>query len=71
MVIGEFNYSDYYEYGYVIGMNPDGTEELEAGSTIVLEVSAGLNNPVEYDENGDSDSSQGDGDNSENNDSNE
>ena len=71
VVIGEFNYSDYYEYGYVIGMNPDGTEELEAGSTIVLEVSAGLNNPVEYDENGDSDSSQGDGDNSENNDSNE
>lgn len=53
VVIGEFNYSDYYEYGYVTGMSPDDSESLEAGSTIVLEVSAGLNNPVDDSDNED------------------
>lgn len=51
VVIGEFNYSDYYDYGYVIGMSPDDSEPLEAGSTIVLEVSAGLNDSADDSDN--------------------
>ncbi len=40
--IGEYEYSEYYEEGYVIAQSPDGDTEAKKGSTITLDISLGL-----------------------------
>ena len=39
--IGEYQYNDFYDYGYVIAMTPDDSAPLKKGSTITLTVSRG------------------------------
>jgi len=39
--IGDYQYNDDFDYGYVIAMTPDGSAPLKKGSTITLTVSRG------------------------------
>lgn len=40
--IGEYEYSEYYDAGYVIAQTPDGDTEVKRGSVVTLDISLGL-----------------------------